>query len=81
MSESACWGFRRGVEDVRGRVRERKVEVEGLLGEKKDVGRQIALGRELLEVDARLEELEDRLMVASLGRVVNGNDEDAWDGQ
>jgi hypothetical protein len=71
-------GFKRGVEDVRGRVRERKVEVEGLLRQKKDVGREIALGRELLEVDARLEELEDRLMVASLGRAVNGNDGDAW---
>ncbi|TVY33582.1 hypothetical protein LOCC1_G007520 [Lachnellula occidentalis] len=71
-------GFKRGVEDVRGKVRERKVEVEGLLGEKKDVSKQIALGRRLLEVDARLEELEDRLMVSSLGRVVNGGDEDSW---
>lgn len=71
-------GFKRGVEDVRGKVRERKVEVEGLLGEKKDVSKQIALGRRLLEVDARLEELEDRLMVSSLGRAVNGGDEDSW---
>lgn len=71
-------GFKRGVEDVRSRVRERKVEVEGLLGEKGGVGREIALGRSLLEVDARLEELEDRLMVASLGRAANGHDEDAW---
>ena len=68
-------GFKRGVEDVRGKVRERKVEVEGLLTEKKTVAREIALGRKLLEVDARLEELEDRLMVASLGRSVNGGDE------
>jgi hypothetical protein len=72
-------GFKRGVEDVRGKVRERKVEVDGLLGEKKDVSRQIALGRKLLEVDARLEEVEDKLMVASLGRTVNGADEDSWD--
>ncbi|KAN0099309.1 COG (conserved oligomeric Golgi) complex component, COG2 domain containing protein [Hyaloscypha variabilis] len=70
-------GFKRGVEDVRGKVRERKVEVEGLLTEKKAVAREIALGRKLLEVDSRLEELEDRLMVASLGRSVNGGDE-AW---
>jgi hypothetical protein len=68
-------GFKRGVEDVRGKVRERKVEVEGLITEKKAVAKEIALGRKLLEVDSRLEELEDRLMVASLGRSVNGGDE------
>lgn len=70
-------GFKRGVEDVRGKVRERKLEVEGLLGEKKNVSKDIALGRKLLEVDSRLEELEDRLMVASLGRSPNGL-EDSW---
>ncbi|KAJ8057884.1 hypothetical protein OCU04_013066 [Sclerotinia nivalis] len=70
-------GFKRGVEDVRGKVRERKLEVEGLLGEKKSVSKDIALGRKLLEVDSRLEELEDRLMVASLGRSPNGL-EDSW---
>ncbi|APA12563.1 hypothetical protein sscle_09g073330 [Sclerotinia sclerotiorum 1980 UF-70] len=69
--------FKRGVEDVRGKVRERKLEVEGLLGEKKSVSKDIALGRKLLEVDSRLEELEDRLMVASLGRSPNGL-EDSW---
>jgi len=66
------------VEDVRGKVRERRGEVEGLLGEKRGVSREIALGRKLLEVDERLEELEDRLMVASLGRTVNGSQEDSW---
>jgi len=71
-------GFKRGVEDVRGKVRERRGEVEGLLGEKRGVSREIALGRKLLEVDERLEELEDRLMVASLGRTVNGSQEDSW---
>lgn len=70
-------GFKRGVEDVRGKVRERKLEVGGLLDEKKSVTREIALGRKLLEVDSRLEELEDRLMVASLGRSPNGL-EDSW---
>jgi hypothetical protein len=72
-------GFKRGVEDVRGKVRERKLEVEGLLAEKKIISREIALGRKLLEADARLEELEDRLMVSSLGRSTNGlDDEDSW---
>lgn len=71
-------GFKRGVEDVRGKVRERKVEVDGLLSEKKQVSKEIALGRRLLEMDARLEELEDRLMVASLGRAPNAIDDDTW---
>ncbi|ESZ98601.1 hypothetical protein SBOR_1051 [Sclerotinia borealis F-4128] len=70
-------GFKRGVEDVRGKVRERKSGVEGLLDEKKGITKEIALGRKLLEVDSRLEELEDRLMVASLGRSPNGH-EDSW---
>lgn len=71
-------GFKRGVEDVRTKVKERKSEVEGLLAEKKGVSKEIALGRKLLELDARLEELEDKLMVASLGRTVNGLEEEAW---
>lgn len=71
-------GFKRGVEDVRGKVRERKLEVEGLLAEKKGVSKEIALGRKLLELDARLEELEDRLVVDSLGRNASGAEEDVW---
>ena len=71
-------GFKRGVLDVRGKVRERKVEVDGLLAEKGDMSKQIALGRKLLEVDARLEELEDRLMVASLGRTASGAEVESW---
>lgn len=71
-------GFKRGVEEVRGKVRERKMEVEGLLEEKKYVSKDIALGRKLLELDSRLQELEDRLMVASLGRTANVDEEDVW---
>jgi hypothetical protein len=70
-------GFKRGVEEVRKSVSERKIEAGQLLMEKKSVGRDIALGRKLLEVDARLEDLEDRLMVASLGRTV-GSEENIW---
>jgi hypothetical protein len=71
-------GFKRGVEDVRAKVRERKDEVETLLLEKKGVGKDIAFGRKLIELDARLEDLEDRLMVSSLGRGANGVEEDTW---
>ena len=70
-------GFKRGVEGVRAIVKERKVEVDGLLEEKRGVSKEIALGRKLLEIDARLEELEDKLMVASLGRTTTGDGE-SW---
>ncbi|CZT49482.1 uncharacterized protein RSE6_10337 [Rhynchosporium secalis] len=66
-------GFKRGVEDVRRTVGERRGEIEGLLKQKGEVGSGIALGRKLLEVEQRLEELEDRLMVSSLGRTVSGS--------
>ncbi|KAG9244705.1 oligomeric golgi complex component, COG2-domain-containing protein [Calycina marina] len=68
-------GFKRGVEGVRTVVRERKAGMEGLLDDKKSVGKEIALGRKLLEVDARLQELEDKLVVSSLGKNVDGEDE------
>jgi hypothetical protein len=71
-------GFKRGVEDVRMQVRERKHEVGTLLDEKKNIGKDIAFGRKLLELDARLEDLEDRLMVSSLGRGTNGVGEEDW---
>jgi len=70
-------GFKRGVEEVKGKVIERREVVDGLLKEKKSASKEIAVGRGLLEVDARLEELEDRLMVASLGRTI-GEDEESW---
>lgn len=71
-------GFKRGVEDVRSRVRERGKEVEGLLEQKLLVSKQISTGRKLLEFDARLEEIEERLMVSSLTRLGNGPGSDSW---
>ncbi|KAL2059849.1 hypothetical protein VTL71DRAFT_10004 [Oculimacula yallundae] len=71
-------GFKRGVEEVRKKVGERRGEVDGLLIEKGRVGKEIALGRKLVEVEERLEELEDRLMVSSLGRTVGASGDDEW---
>lgn len=70
--------FKRGAEDVRSKVRERRLEVGALIEQKKTVGREIVLARKLLELDSRLEELEGRLMVSSLGRSANGNDDAPW---
>jgi hypothetical protein len=71
-------GFKRGVEDVRSKVKERGQVVEGLLDQKMIVAKHISVGRKVLEFDARLEELEERLMVASLSRNSNGVGEDSW---
>jgi hypothetical protein len=71
-------GFRRGVVDVRSKVRERSLEVEKLLKEKTQVTTQVGVGRKLLEIDARLEELEERLMVESSGRNGNAGSDEDW---
>lgn len=71
-------GFKRGVDDVRSKVRERGHQVDVLLEQKARVTNQVSTGRKLLEVDARLEDLEDKLMVASLGKSSNGVFEHSW---
>jgi hypothetical protein len=71
-------GFKRGVEDIKSKVQERGQEVDGLLKEKIDVTRQILIGRKLLDLDARLEDLEQKLMVVSLGRDADRVGEDVW---
>lgn len=71
-------GFKRGVEEVRSKVWERGWEVDRLLEEKTRVSKQINLGRKLLEADARLEELEEKLMVSSLSRTEIGPGEGTW---
>ncbi|KAI9763934.1 MAG: hypothetical protein M1840_008968 [Geoglossum simile] len=57
--------FRGGVEEVREKVRTMKVEVGGLLGERRRIRKEIRLGRGLVELDRRLAELEGRLLLGS----------------
>ncbi|KAI9822521.1 MAG: hypothetical protein M1827_000240 [Pycnora praestabilis] len=58
-------GFKRDVEGIKRKVEERRKEVEGLMGERACVRREIRLGRALCDFASRLEELEGRLMVDS----------------
>ncbi len=58
-------GFRREVGAVREGVKRREVEVDGLIGERRRVRKEIALGRGLVEVHERVGELEERLLVGS----------------
>lgn len=57
--------FKREVQGLRGKVEDKKVDVGRLIEEKKSIRNQVQRGRGLLEVDRRLEELEERLMLTS----------------
>ncbi|KAL8719330.1 MAG: hypothetical protein Q9225_003651 [Loekoesia sp. 1 TL-2023] len=57
--------FRREIEGLKSKVDERKREVEDLVAQRKEIRRQMQLGRALLDVNYRLGELERSLMVAS----------------
>ena len=59
-------GLKRGFEEVKSQVGQRRQKVDELLDEKKDIAQQINAGRKMLELDARMEELEEKLMMASL---------------
>ncbi|RKF62828.1 hypothetical protein GcC1_144016 [Golovinomyces cichoracearum] len=74
-------GFKSGVMDVRGKVKTKKDELERLLIEKIKIRRQISLGRKLLEVDVRLEELEGNLVVVSPVQNAIGSVESGTRGQ
>jgi conserved oligomeric Golgi complex subunit 2 len=59
--------FRRDIEGLKSKVTARREEVEDLLQEKKQVAERIRKARALLEVDARLEELERSLAITENG--------------
>ncbi|KAG9891231.1 hypothetical protein KCU98_g12430, partial [Aureobasidium melanogenum] len=56
-------GFKREVGGVRDLVASRTQEVGSLLEEKKRIRKDVMIGRRLLEIEERLEDLEARLMV------------------
>ncbi|KAI6249279.1 hypothetical protein HI914_02532 [Erysiphe necator] len=66
--------FKSGVLDIRTKVKAKKDKIKCLLDEKKSISRQIIFGRKLLEVDARLDELEDGLTTMSLSQVTENSE-------
>lgn len=68
-------GFRKEVDGIRGKVVEREDVVKGLLEERVEIGRSIAIGRKLMEIDARLGALEGRLMVDLTGKADEDEDD------
>ncbi|GAP90949.1 putative oligomeric Golgi complex subunit 2 protein [Rosellinia necatrix] len=72
----ALLGFRRAVEEVRSRVRDRGAEVAGLTRELGSVRGEIEMGRKLLELDDRISMLEERLAIGSTNPDSDESDED-----
>ena len=74
-------GFRREVEGLKGKLDARQTEVEALVEERKKIRAQVQLGRQLLEVERKVGELESRLMLASSGirRAEQNGDEEMSD--
>lgn len=68
-------GFKRDVEELRDAVDRKQKEFGPLLEEKKRIRAEIQLGRALLDVDERVRDLEERLMLGSAGSAKG--DEDA----
>lgn len=73
-------GFRREIEGLKTKVDERRKEVDTLVGQRRQIKRQIQLGRTLLDVDYRLSGLEQSLMITSnrepQNRTVDGADDE-----
>ncbi|KAI1340734.1 COG complex component, COG2-domain-containing protein [Xylariaceae sp. FL0016] len=74
----ALLGFRRAVEEIKGRVRERGSEVAGLNKDLGNVRSDIEIGRKMLELDERIAALEGRLAIGSDG-LDSDNSEDEED--
>ena len=72
----ALLGFRRTVEEVRARVADRRAEVAALNRDRAGVAAEIEVGRKMLELDERVEALEDRLAVGSAGAKKKGDGEE-----
>ncbi|EPE02882.1 oligomeric golgi family complex subunit 2 [Ophiostoma piceae UAMH 11346] len=60
----ALFGFRRSIEDVQSRVRERRIAMGDACRELGEVRSSANTGRRLLELDERVAQLEDRLAIA-----------------
>ena len=76
-------GFKREIEGVRKHVTERSHEVDELVRERAAVKEQISMGRQLLEYESQLTELEEKLMVESLQNAASTgyDDNDASDSE
>ncbi|OAA55525.1 hypothetical protein SPI_08209 [Niveomyces insectorum RCEF 264] len=64
----ALFGFRRSIEDVQNRVKERRLAVSAACRDLDEVRLSTDMGRRLLELDERVAQLEEQLVVANSSR-------------
>ncbi|KAI5918823.1 COG complex component, COG2-domain-containing protein [Camillea tinctor] len=76
----ALLGFRRAVEEIKGRVRDKGSEVASLNRELGGVRGDIETGRKMLELDERISALEERLAIGSTGPGSDDESEEEDDG-
>lgn len=69
-------GFQRDVGSVREKVEGRRKEVGKLLKDRQSVQKRVGVGRQLLEVAERIDELEANLMIGEKKDVKQDDDED-----
>ncbi|KAI0883053.1 oligomeric golgi complex component, COG2-domain-containing protein [Annulohypoxylon maeteangense] len=72
----ALLGFRRAIEEIKGRVQERGTEVADLNKDLVGVRGEVETGRKMLELDERISALEGRLAIGSIGPDSDDSDED-----
>lgn len=72
-------GFKREVQGLKDKVDERKKEIEELISKRKSIREDIQLGRTLLDIDQRLQKLEQRLMIVSSKPFEEPEDSDSVD--
>ena len=68
-------GFKREVEGLRDTIREQRLDIEKVTERQRKIREQVILGRELLEVDRRIGQLEERLVLVQNGMKEDGLDE------
>ncbi|KAL8847118.1 MAG: hypothetical protein Q9221_007824 [Calogaya cf. arnoldii] len=64
-------GFKRDVEGLKAMVDESRRDVEALVNQRKEIGRQMQVARALLDIDQRLCALEQSLMMTANGSHTN----------
>ncbi|MCJ1290671.1 hypothetical protein MMC34_002213 [Xylographa carneopallida] len=72
-------GLKREIDTLKEKVEGKRKEVEGLLEERRAIAKEVRTGRALFDIDSRMEDLEERLMVGPNGAVNTAVDGDEGD--
>lgn len=67
--------FQREVDGLKGKVAERREEVQSLIAQRRRFAKEMRIGKGLLEVDDKLEELEQSLRIGAYGQSSKGGED------